>query len=74
LTQSYFEKGIEAGMAGNKIAKWLNDPYLYFKSLGAVARSHFYTGNAKECLKIGIIILNTLWEKYFSRSFKERNP
>jgi tetratricopeptide (TPR) repeat protein len=48
-----FEKGIETGMEGNKIAKLLNDPYLYFKSLGAVSRSHFYTGNAKECLRIG---------------------
>lgn len=48
-----FEKGVETGMAGNKIAKVLNDPYLYFKSLGAVSRSHFYTGNAKECLRIG---------------------
>ena len=48
-----FEKGIETGMEGNKIAKRLNDPYLYFKSLGAVSRSHFYTGNAEECLTIG---------------------
>ena len=48
-----FEKGIDTGMEGNKIAKLLNDPYLYFKSLGAVSRSHFYTGNAKECLRIG---------------------
>ena len=48
-----FKKGIETGMEGNKIAKLLNDPYLYFKSLGAVSRSHFYTGNAEECLKIG---------------------
>jgi len=48
-----FEKGIETGMEGNKIAKLLNDPYLYFKSLGAVSRCHFYTGNAKECLTIG---------------------
>jgi class 3 adenylate cyclase/tetratricopeptide (TPR) repeat protein len=48
-----FEKGIETGMEGNKIAKLLNDPYLYFKSLGAVSRSHFYTGNSKECLRIG---------------------
>ena len=48
-----FKKGIETGLEGNKIAKLLNDPYLYFKSLGAVSRSHFYTGNAEECLKIG---------------------
>jgi class 3 adenylate cyclase/tetratricopeptide (TPR) repeat protein len=48
-----FKKCIESGMEANKLAKELNDTYLYFKSLGAVSRCHWYLGNGKECLKIG---------------------
>jgi class 3 adenylate cyclase/tetratricopeptide (TPR) repeat protein len=48
-----FQKCIETGMEANKLAIELNDTYLYFKSLGAVSRCHWYLGNGKECLKIG---------------------